>query len=170
MQSVTEWAQLNFGRCQLKDKRRTNRLMQVAEQVASNPSASLPDQIERWGDLKAAYRLFDHEEVTFEAIARPHWERTKQSARGRCLVISDTTEIDFGKDRQIEGVGETAKAAALFERLLSVRNDVGLLAEEYDPIAKRQLGNFPQAMTHVSLINTAYNLTPASPAAHRAKG
>lgn len=111
MHSVTEWAQLNFGRCQLKDKRRTNRLMQVAEQVASNPSASLPDQIEPWGDLKAAYRLFDHEEVTFEAIARPHWERTKQSARGRCLVISDTTEIDFGKDRQIEGIGETGNGS-----------------------------------------------------------
>ena len=66
--------------------------------------------------------------------------------------------------------GETAKAASLFQRLLSIQNDVGLLSEEYDPINKRQLGNFPQAMTHVSLINTAYNLTPASPAAHRAKG
>lgn len=85
--------------------------MQVAEQVASNPSASLPDQIEPWGDLKAAYRLFDHEEAALEAIARPHWERTKQSARGRCLVISDTTEIDFGKDRQIEGIGETGNGS-----------------------------------------------------------
>lgn len=111
MQSETEWAQLNFGSCELGDKRRTNRLMQVAEQVASNPSASLPNQMERWGDLRAAYRLFDGDEVTFEAIARPHWELAKQSAHGRCLVIGDTTEIDFGKDRQIEGIGETGNGS-----------------------------------------------------------
>src|SRR5690606_15015115 len=57
-------------------------------------------------------------------------------------------------------MGRTADARALFERLLSIRNDVGLLAEEYDPVAGRQLGNFPQAFSHVGLVNTAYNLTP----------
>ena len=107
MQSVTEWAQLNFGDCELGDKRRTNRLMQVAEEIANNPSASLPNQIERWGDLKAAYRLFDRDEVTFEAIGRPHWELTKQRASGRTLIIGDTTELDFGRFRTIEGVGPT---------------------------------------------------------------
>jgi GH15 family glucan-1,4-alpha-glucosidase len=60
--------------------------------------------------------------------------------------------------------GRTAQAQALFERLLGVRNDVGLLAEEYDPIARRQLGNVPQAFSHVALINTAFNLTPRVPA------
>jgi GH15 family glucan-1,4-alpha-glucosidase len=60
--------------------------------------------------------------------------------------------------------GRTAEARALYERLLSIRNDVGLLAEEYDPIGEMQLGNFPQAFSHVGLINTAYNLTPALPA------
>jgi GH15 family glucan-1,4-alpha-glucosidase len=49
-------------------------------------------------------------------------------------------------------------ARALFERLLSLRNDVGLLAEEYDTSAQRQLGNFPQAFSHLALINTARNL------------
>ena len=43
----------------------------------------------------------------------------------------------------------------MFERLLTLRNDLGLLAEEYDSIDKRQLGNFPQAFTHVALINAA---------------
>jgi GH15 family glucan-1,4-alpha-glucosidase len=43
--------------------------------------------------------------------------------------------------------------------LLSLRNDVGLLAEEYDTIGKRQVGNYPQAFSHVSLINTAHNLS-----------
>ena len=51
------------------------------------------------------------------------------------------------------------EARALFERLLGVSNDLGLLAEEYDPAAKRQLGNFPQAFTHVGLVNSAYNLS-----------
>lgn len=111
MQSVTEWAQLNFGTCQLGDKRRTKRLVQVAEQLGNHPSASLPNQIERWGDLKAAYRLFDGHEVTFQAIARPHWELTKQAASGRCLVIGDTTEFDFGKDREIEGIGPTGNGS-----------------------------------------------------------
>ena len=51
-----------------------------------------------------------------------------------------------------------AEARALFERLLSLRNDVGLLAEEYDPRARRQVGNFPQAFSHLALIGTALNL------------
>ena len=111
MQSVTEWAQLNFAGCELGDKRRTRRLVQVAEQIANNPSASLPNQIELWGDLKSAYRLFDRDEVTFEAIARPHWELTKQLAQGRCLIIGDTTELDFGKDREITGIGPTGNGS-----------------------------------------------------------
>jgi GH15 family glucan-1,4-alpha-glucosidase len=48
----------------------------------------------------------------------------------------------------------------MFERLLAIRNDVGLLSEEYDPVDKRQLGNFPQAFSHVGLLNTAFHLTP----------
>jgi GH15 family glucan-1,4-alpha-glucosidase len=55
--------------------------------------------------------------------------------------------------------GRAEEARAMFERLLSLRNDVGLLAEEYDPRTRRQMGNFPQAFSHVALVNTAYNLT-----------
>ncbi|KMO94429.1 glycoside hydrolase family 15 protein [Streptomyces roseus] len=54
--------------------------------------------------------------------------------------------------------GRDKEARELFERLLAVRNDVGLLAEEYDPVAGRQLGNFPQAFSHVGLVNTAVTL------------
>jgi GH15 family glucan-1,4-alpha-glucosidase len=49
-------------------------------------------------------------------------------------------------------------ARAMFDRLLTIRNDVGLLAEEYDPVARCLMGNFPQAFSHVALVNTAYNL------------
>jgi GH15 family glucan-1,4-alpha-glucosidase len=58
--------------------------------------------------------------------------------------------------------GRETEAREVFQRLLSIRNDVGLLAEEYDPQARRLLGNFPQAFSHVGLINTALNLSPAT--------
>jgi GH15 family glucan-1,4-alpha-glucosidase len=63
--------------------------------------------------------------------------------------------------------GRQEEARALFERLLLLRNDVGLMAEEYDPRAKRQLGNFPQAFSHLALINTARNLMSTIGAAHQ---
>ena len=65
--------------------------------------------------------------------------------------------------------GRREEARRLFERLLALRNDVGLLAEEYDPAARRFLGNFPQAFSHVALVNTAMNLGEAEkPAEQRA--
>jgi GH15 family glucan-1,4-alpha-glucosidase len=66
--------------------------------------------------------------------------------------------------------GRVAEARELFERLLGLCNDVGLLAEEYDPRAGRQLGNFPQAFSHVGLINTALNLTRAAGSAQDPQG
>ncbi|HVJ43990.1 MAG TPA: glycoside hydrolase family 15 protein [Dongiaceae bacterium] len=57
--------------------------------------------------------------------------------------------------------GKVQEARDLFERLLALCNDVGLLSEEYDPLAGRLLGNFPQAFSHIALINTALNLTRA---------
>jgi GH15 family glucan-1,4-alpha-glucosidase len=65
-------------------------------------------------------------------------------------------------------VGRGDEAREIFERLRGIRNDVGLLSEEYDPSAARMLGNFPQAFSHVSLINTAANLsTPWGPSLMR---
>jgi len=66
--------------------------------------------------------------------------------------------------------GRMDEARTLFTRLLGLRNDVGLLSEQYDPINKRLLGNFPQAFSHVSLINTALNLTRARGPAHDRRG
>jgi len=62
-------------------------------------------------------------------------------------------------------LGRYDDASALFERLLALRNDVGLLAEEYDPHKRRQLGNFPQAFSHLALINAAHSLSTAEGAA-----
>ena len=67
--------------------------------------------------------------------------------------------------------GRYPEARELFERLLALRNDVGLLAEEFDPRAGHMLGNFPQAFSHVALVNTALNLSrSAGPADQRSEG
>jgi GH15 family glucan-1,4-alpha-glucosidase len=58
-------------------------------------------------------------------------------------------------------LGRRDEARALYERLLALCNDVGLLAEQYDPVAKRMLGNFPQAFSHIGIINSALNLAHA---------
>ena len=66
--------------------------------------------------------------------------------------------------------GRRDEALELFRRLLGLCNDVGLLAEEYDPAAGRLLGNFPQAFSHVGLVNTAMNLVEREkPAEQRAE-
>ena len=57
--------------------------------------------------------------------------------------------------------GASTRRRALFERLAGLRNDVGLLSEEYDPAPARQLGNFPQAFTHLAFVRAAANLARA---------
>jgi GH15 family glucan-1,4-alpha-glucosidase len=59
------------------------------------------------------------------------------------------------------------EARELFEKLLAITNDLGLIAEEYDPVEKRLLGNYPQAFTHVGLVNSAYNLSHHIGPAHQ---
>ena len=63
----------------------------------------------------------------------------------------------------LELIGRHDDAYVLFERLLGLANDVGLLSEEYDPRAQRMLGNFPQAFTHLALVNSAFNVLPHLP-------
>jgi GH15 family glucan-1,4-alpha-glucosidase len=63
----------------------------------------------------------------------------------------------------LELLGRHDEAHALFDRLVGLANDVGLLSEEYDPVAKRLLGNFPQAFTHLALVNSAFTVLPHLP-------
>ena len=66
-------------------------------------------------------------------------------------------------------LGRREEARRIYDRLLALRNDVGLLAEQYEPRARRLLGNFPQAISHIALVNSACNLSQAlRPAEHRA--
>ena len=67
-------------------------------------------------------------------------------------------------------LGRLEDAEQLFERLLTLRNDLGLLSEEYDPHQKRLVGNFPQAFSHISLVNTAHNLSRAEKPSNQRSG
>jgi hypothetical protein len=101
------WAEEQFGQCDLKDKRRTQRLVRVAASTLCHPSGSLPEQTTDAADLKAAYRLFGCEDVSFKDIVEPHWIQTRRQPPGVYLVLNDTTEVDFGIRRKLRGMGRT---------------------------------------------------------------
>lgn len=103
--NVETWAKQQFGTCELGDIRRTARAVKMATQFAAHPSGSTPEQTESWSDCKAAYNLLNSEEVTFSALASPHWEQTKARTSGHYLLLGDTTTISFDGDRQISGMG-----------------------------------------------------------------
>jgi hypothetical protein len=106
-----QWAKEQFGECELGDKRRTYRAVKLAAQVAAHPDGSTPQQTPTWNDCKAAYRLFDNEQVTFEALAKPHWSQTRRRTAGHYLLLGDTTELDFGRYREVQGLGPTGNGS-----------------------------------------------------------
>lgn len=103
MQTSQEWAMTNFGSCHLGDPRRTRRAVRVAVRMADHPGGSSPQQRNDWAELKACYRLFHSAAVTFQALAPPHWEQTCATARGRGLILNDTTTISNTEQRGIKG-------------------------------------------------------------------
>ncbi len=113
----------------------------------------------------------------------PRLARTVAAIEERLLV--DGLVLRYETDRRLDGLpkgegaflacsfwladnyalmGRLEEARALFRRLVGLSNDVGLLSEEYDPRARRFLGNFPQAFSHVALVNTAVGLKRAEDA------
>lgn len=100
-----QWVVRQFGACQLGNTLRTKRLQKVATQMLRQPEQSLPKQNVQWADLKAAYRLFDNQHVTFAAVAEQHWRQARQTKPGRYLLISDTTDIDHFSHPATTGLG-----------------------------------------------------------------
>jgi hypothetical protein len=100
-----QWVESNFGSCDLGDARRTKRLVKIADNMLAAPEKSLPQQNVEWADVKAAYRFFANENNTFERIAAPHWQQTRQTNPGRYLLISDTTDVDHYSHEATTGLG-----------------------------------------------------------------
>ena len=107
----TNWAEMEFGDCGLGDRRRTRRLVKVGAQALARPDGTSPEQTESWADCKALYRLMDCDDVSFEAITAPHYQRTRNSgAPGQVqLILNDTTEINYGGKRRVRGLGPVGK-------------------------------------------------------------
>lgn len=101
------WAQEQFGFAQLGDKRRNDRLIKVATNLAANPGGTLPRAFPQWAELKAAYRLLDQPQVNFERVIAPHCERTLAGCHqpGEYLIIEDTTLLDFSMRPACEDLG-----------------------------------------------------------------
>lgn len=99
------WIDDQFSQCELGNTLRTKRLQKLAGAMLSCPEKSLPKQNTAWSDLKAAYRFFDNERVTFDAVAEQHWKQTRQTSPGRYLLISDTTDIDHYSHHATMGLG-----------------------------------------------------------------
>lgn len=103
LQTSQAWAVSNFSSCDLGDERRTRRAVRIAASMADHPAGTSPRQMPEWAELKACYRFFNSPSVTFDALAQPHWEQTCAAARGRVLIVNDTTTISYSDRRQIEG-------------------------------------------------------------------
>jgi hypothetical protein len=105
---VAPWVLVEMKAADLKDKRLNNRLREVLSQLGGHPTASIPAACGGHAEMTAAYRLFDNERATFEAILRPHIEATRQriGAQPVVLLVQDTTEIDLTRpQQQVAGTG-----------------------------------------------------------------
>lgn len=100
------WAAQEFTNLDLGDKRLNKRAVLLAEQLAANPEASIPGACGGWAETAAAYRFFAQDEMNWDAIMAPHWQRSVERMRPHPVVlcIQDTTELDFN-GQAIDGLG-----------------------------------------------------------------
>ena len=128
------WAESQFATTDLGDRRRTQRLVTLATQMAGNSSGTIPQQTGSAAAMKAAYRLFDADNVSHAAICAPHFSQTRRLAGQRPLVflIQDTCELNFTSHAHCEGLGPIGRGTM---RGLHQQNVLAV-----DPHARRPLG------------------------------
>ena len=106
-QTALHWCDSEFANLDLGDSRLNSRLVQIAVDLSTQPSASINRACHDWADSKAAYRLFDNEQVTADRILSPHQDRTQQRMREHALVlaIQDMTFVNYTDRPQTTGLG-----------------------------------------------------------------
>ena len=160
---------------------------QIHEEVCTRGfNTELQSFVQSYGSTELDASLLQLACVGFLPIDDPRMAGTVAAVERRLIKKGFVMRYDSGRvdDGLPEGEGvflacsfwladvymlqhREAEAERLFNRLVSLRNDVGLLSEEYDPATGRMVGNFPQAFTHVALVNTALNLTRAKKPVHQ---
>lgn len=144
------WAVSQFGTADLGDRRRTRRLVRLATQMAGNSCGSIPQQTGAAADMKAAYRLFDADDVTHEAVCTPHFVYTRRLAsqpspaqpdekespaadpRRLIFLIQDTCDLNFTTHPHCVGLGPIGHGG------MQGLHQQNILA--VDPLARRPLG------------------------------
>jgi len=153
MQSAKEWAESEFGCVQLGDQRRTQRAVEIAQRMAEQPGASLPQQMGSWKDQKASYRLFDNDEVNHRALSDNHWQRTRRQASNApvVLMIQDITELDYTRNQEHDGFGPIAtpcRFGLMLHNTLAVLPTRELIGMAYQQIWARNVEKYkPQGET-----------------------
>jgi len=108
MLQARSFGEMNFGHANLGDKRRTKRLVKLADQMRLRPGGTLPQKLRNPADLQAFYRLMDKDDVTHEAILESHRQATLQRIKqreGPVLVLHDTTELEYTTLKSLTGLG-----------------------------------------------------------------
>jgi len=107
------WAEQEFGRACLGDRRLTGRLIQIAAAFAAQPTASIPKACGDWGQSKATYRFFSNPKLNSGALLEPHYQQTRQRCQQEpvVLVVQDTTTLNYGPR---EGLGLCSGPVAVY--------------------------------------------------------
>lgn len=109
MTQAEGFGEVNFGHADLGDKRRTKRLVKLADQMCLRPGGTLPQKLRNPADLQALYRLMDKDDVTHEAILDSHRQATMQRIKqleGPVLVLHDTTELEYTTRKSLTKLGQ----------------------------------------------------------------
>ena len=103
----SSWVADELGKIALGDKRLDWRLLDSGAKLAARPSASINEACAEWADTKATYNLFSNQKTTPEQILKPHQQRTRERMAGheRCLVVQDTSFLDYSHHPETEGLG-----------------------------------------------------------------
>jgi hypothetical protein len=102
------WAQQEFSSAEFGDVRLADRLVSVGSALAQSGSGTLPQAFAHGRDLKAAYRFFSNDKVSYDKIMAPHWQRTRRSCLepGEYLWIEDSSDLDYSSHRHCQGLGQ----------------------------------------------------------------
>ena len=108
-----DWAEQEFGKVQLRDRRHRQRLFTVARDFYAQPAANIPQACQSRAKTKAAYRLFEHKAVSMEAILSSHYHSTMERIAGEklpvVLAVQDTTSFNYDTHADMEGLGPINK-------------------------------------------------------------